>query len=221
MKKQILLFASIAISTLAMAQAKPSFGLRGGITSSTMKGDAVNSLNSLIDYTNGKVTTHPHTGFYGGAYASIPLGNTVSIEPGVYYAQKGYEMKGELNVKNMEFLGINGKAELQSHYIDMPLLLKVDIGGLQVFAGPQVSYLAQADLRTTAGVLGFNVFNRKMDATEQFNRWDAGITGGLGYQFANGLNIRASYDHGLSKVDANQNFDSYNRSFKVGLGFGF
>jgi hypothetical protein len=221
MKKQILLMASIAITTLAMAQSKPSFGIRGGVTSSTMKGDAINSLNSLLDYTDGKVTTNPRTGFYGGAYVNIPLGSSISVEPGVYYAQKGYELKGELNIKNMEFLGVNAKAQLQSHYIDMPLLLKADIGGLQVFAGPQVSYLAKADLRTTAGVLGFNVLNRTMEATEQLNRWDAGITGGLGYQFANGVNIRASYDHGLSKADANQNFDSYNRSFKVGLGFSF
>ena len=213
--------ASIVISTLAMAQAQPSFGIRGGVTSSTMKGDAVNSLNSLLDYTDGKVTTNARTGFYAGAYTNIPLGGGISVEPGVYYAQKGYELKGELNVKNMEFLGMNAKAQLQSHYIDIPLLLKADLGGLQVFAGPQVSYLAKADLRTTAGVLGFNVLNRKMDATEQLNRWDAGITGGLGYQFANGVNIRASYDHGLSKADANQNLDTYNRSFKVGLGFSF
>lgn len=213
--------ASIVVSTFAMAQAQPSFGIGGGVTSSTMKGDAVNSLNSLLDYTDGKVTTKSRTGFYGGAYANIPLGGGISVEPGVYYAQKGYELKGELNIKNMEFLGMNAKAELQSHYIDIPLLLKADLGGLQVFAGPQVSYLAKADLRTTAGVLGFNVLNRKMDASEQLNRWDAGITGGLGYQFANGVNIRASYDHGLSKADANQNLDTYNRSFKVGLGFSF
>jgi hypothetical protein len=105
--------------------------------------------------------------------------------------------------------------------VDLPLLLKANVGGLEVFAGPQVSYLAKSDLKTTAGILGFNVLNRTMDATEQFNRWDAGVTGGVGYQFANGLNISAAYDHGLSKVDANERFDSYNRSFKVGLGFRF
>jgi hypothetical protein len=221
MKKQILLLAAIVVSTFAMAQTQPSFGLRGGLTSSMIKGDAVKSLNSLLDYTDGMVATKSRTGFYGGAYATIPLSNSVSVEPGVYYAQKGYELRGELNIKNMDFLGINAKAQLQSHYIDMPVLLKANIGGLQVFAGPQVSYLAKADLRTTAGVLGFNVLNRKLDATEQFNRWDAGITGGLGYQFANGVNIMASYDHGLSKADANKSLESYNRAFKIGLGYSF
>ena len=90
-----------------------------------------------------------------------------------------------------------------------------------MFAGPQVSYLAKADLKTTAGVLGFNFLNNTTDATQQFNRWDAGITAGLGYQLANGVNLMAAYDHGLSKADAGQNMNAYNRAFKVGLGFSF
>lgn len=221
MKKQFLLFATIVISAVGFAQSKPSFGVRAGATSSSLKGDAVNSLQNLLDYTNGGISTTNHTGFFGGVNASIPVSELVSFEPGIYYAQKGYEMKGELNVKGIEFLGANAKAKLSSHYVDLPLLLKLNFNGLQLFAGPQVSYLAKADLRTTAGALGFNVLDKTMDATDQFNRWDAGVTGGIGYKFPNGFNISASYDHGLSKVDANQNFDSYNRSFKVGVGFNF
>lgn len=221
MKKQFLLLSTIIISTLAMAQTKPSFGIRGGVTSAGMQGDAVDNLNNLLDYTNGRVTTNKRTGFFSGAYASIPLGNLFTVEPGVYYAQKGYEVRGALSVKGAEFLSANANAQLTSHYIDVPLVLKANMNGLQIFAGPQVSYLAKADLRTTAGVLGFNLLNKKMDATEQFNQWDAAITGGLGYQFKNGMNITAAYDHGLSKADANKNFDSYNRTIKIGIGYSF
>ena len=71
----------------------------------------------------------------------------------------------------------------------MPVLVKANINGFQVFAGPQVSYLAQADLRTSAGVLGFNLLDKTMNATEQFNRWDVALTGGVGYQFKNGVNV--------------------------------
>jgi hypothetical protein len=221
MKKQILLSATVLIVSLSFAQSQPSFGIHAGLTSSKMQGDAVNNLQNLLDYTNGAISTSSHTGFFAGTNASIPLTELVSIEPGLYYDQKGYEMKGELNIKGVEFLGANAKAKLTSHYVDLPLLLKLNLNGLQVFAGPQVSYLAKASLRTTAGALGFNVLDKTMDATDQFNRWDVGVTGGIGYQFTNGFNIRASYDYGLSKVDANQNFDSYNRSFKVGVGFNF
>jgi hypothetical protein len=221
MKKQILLFASIAISAIGFAQSKPSFGIRAGISSSSLKGDAVNSLQSLLDYSNGAITTSGHTGFFAGANASIPVSELVSVEPGIYYSQKGYNMKGEMSLKGVEFLSANAQAKLTSHYVDVPLLLKLNLNGLQLFAGPQVSYLAKADFRTTAGALGFNVLDKTMDATNQFNRWDAGVTGGIGYKFQNGFNISAAYDYGLSKVDANQNFDSYNRSFKVGVGYNF
>lgn len=221
MKKQILLFASIVITAVSLAQSKPSFGIRGGLTSSSMKGDAVTNLQDLLDYTNGAVTTSGRTGFFAGANVSIPVSDLVSVEPGIYYSQKGYEMRGELNFKGVEFLGINGKARLTSHYVDLPVLLKLNLNGLQLFAGPQISYLTRADLKTTAGVLGFNLLNKTMDATDQFNQWDAAVTGGIGYKFENGVSISASYDHGLSKVDANQNFDSYNRSFKLGLEFNF
>lgn len=221
MKKQILLLASLAIASLSFAQSQTSFGIKAGITSSGLKGDAVNSLQNMLDYTDGAITTSNRIGFFGGVNASIPVSDLVSIEPGLYYSQKGYQMKGELNLKGVEFLGANAQAKLTSHYVDLPVLLKLNFNGLQLFAGPQVSYLAKADLRTTAGALGFNVLDKTMDATDQFNRWDAGITGGIGYKFANGFNISASYDHGLSKVDANQNLDSYNRGFKVGLGFNF
>jgi hypothetical protein len=221
MRKKILLFCSLAFSTIIFAQTSPSFGVRAGLSSAKMSGDAANNLNDLLDFTNGGVTTNSHTGFFGGGYVNIPLTSQLSVEPALYYTQKGYELRGELNVKGLDFLGANAKAKLTSNYIDLPILLKGNFSGFQVFAGPQISYLTKADLRTTAGLLGFNLLNKTMDGTEQFNRWDAGITGGVGYQFVNGLNITAAYDHGLSKADKNQNMEAYNRSFKVGLGISF
>lgn len=221
MKKKFLLAASILVSTLAMAQTRPVFGVRAGVSSASMQGDAVNSLKDLLDFTNGAITTGSHTGYFAGAYANIPLTEKLSVEPAVYYTQKGYELSGELNIKGAEFLGANARARLNSQYIDVPVVVKASMGGLQLFAGPQVSYLTKAELNTKAGALGFNFLNSKSDATQQFNRWDAGLTGGIGYQFSNGLNITAAYDHGLSRADANKNMNAYNRSFKVGLGFTF
>lgn len=221
MRKKIVFAALFFVSAFAFAQSSPSFSIRAGFTSAGMKGEAVNSLQNMISYSNGVITTGSRTAVFGGASVAFPLSNSVSIEPGLYYSQKGYEMRGAFNLKEAEAFGAKAKAELQSHYIDLPLLVRGSIGGLQVFAGPQVSYLAQADLRTTAGVLGFNLFSRKMDATEEFARWDAGVTGGIGYRFANGFQLAAAYDHGLSKADKNRNADAYTRTVKVGVGFSF
>jgi hypothetical protein len=221
MKNKILLTLFVGISSFTFAQAPMTFGIRAGLSSTGMRGDAVNNLSSLLDYTDGMVTTGNRTGFYAGGYVNIPLDNMLSFEPGIYYTQKGYELKGELNVKGLEFLGANAKAQLQSQYIDIPVLLKANLGGFQIFAGPQLSYLMKADLRTTASVLGFNLLDRKMDATSQFSRWDAGITGGIGFDISKNINITASYDYGLQKVDVNKNVNAYNRGFKVGIGVGF
>ena len=186
-----------------------------------MRGDAVNNLNNLLDYADGMVTTLNRTGFFAGAYATIPLSEKISLEPGLYYTQKGYELRGELGFKGLEFLGANAKATLQSDYIDIPILLKANLGGLQVFAGPQISYLAQSKLRSSAGVLGLNLFNNSLDATDQFNRWDMAATAGIGFQFKGGVNLSAAYDYGLSKVDANKNVNGYNSAIKIGLGISF
>jgi hypothetical protein len=221
MKKKFLLFATLLTTAFAMAQNASTVTVRAGVASSDMRGDANNSLNDLLGFTNGMISTTGRTGFFAGASANIPLTSLFSVEPGLYYTQKGYQLKGDLDIKAIDFLGVNAKAALNSSYIDIPLLLKANTGGLEIFLGPQLSYLTKAELRTTAGALGFNVVDSKLDATDQFSRWDAGVTGGIGYQFGNGFNIRAAYDHGLTKADANRNLDTYNRSIKLGLGFRF
>lgn len=221
MKNKILLIAAILIASVSLAQQSTTFGIKAGLSAAGLRGEAVNNLQNVLDFADGMITTSDRAGLFAGANVSIPLGEMVSIEPGLYYSQKGYQLRGDLNLKGVEFLGANARANLGMHYIDLPVLVKANLNGFQVFAGPQVSYLAQADLRLTAGVLGINLLNRKLDATGQFNRWDAGITGGIGYEFKNGISLSAAYDHGLSRVDANQSINSYNRAFKVGIGMRF
>lgn len=221
MKTTFLLFFSMLLSGLAFSQNVTTLGVRGGILSSGIRGDASDNLSQLLDKTNGFVQTSDRLGFFAGVNADIPVSENFHIEPGLYYAQKGYDLKGDFSLKGVEFLGASAKASLQTQYIDLPVLLKGNFGGLQVFAGPQISYLAQANLKTTAGVFGINLLNKTLDATNQFNRWDAALTGGVGYQFENGLNIMASYDYGLMKIDANENVNAFNRGIRLGIGMNF
>ncbi len=220
MKKKILLSFVMFVSVASFAQ-QVHFGVGGGVTSYSVKGDAAENLNQVLSFTNGIVTTGPVTGFYGGGYANIALGNNFSVEPGLYYSTKGYAVTGSYVVKGIDFLNANATARLHSSYIEIPLLLKADFKGLQVFVGPQLAYLTNAVVKTSADLAGFNLYNGKMDVTSQLNQWDAGITGGIGYQFTNGIRITGSYDRGLSKIDAGQNIRSNNQGFKIGAGFQF
>ena len=214
------IFSLLLLSSVSFAQV--GFGIRAGLNSSNWKGDAATSLTDLTGITNGYVTTSGRTGFHAGGFANIPIGEMFSIEPGVYYSQKGYTMKGELQLAKMDFLGANVTAQVQSHYIDIPVLIKAEVAkGLEIYAGPQVSVLAKNNLRLRAGALGFNVLNRNIDITDNFNNTDFAIVGGVAYTFDNGFSINGGYDHGLSRLDKNGMFNAYNRNFKVGVGFRF
>lgn len=222
MKKHLSFSLCLFAALFATAQSsKTTFGIRGGAVQAGLQGDAVQSFQNLIDYTKGAVTTGSRTGVFGGGFVSIPVSEKFSIEPALYYSQKGYELRGALNIKGAEFIGANARAQLTTQYIDLPVLAKANFNGFQVFAGPQVSYLADANLRVSAGALGFTFLKNTQSVTNNFNRVDLGLTGGVGYQLGNGVNLTAAYDHGLSKVDKNQNFDLHNRVVRLGVGFRF
>ena len=207
---------------VAKVNAQLKYGVNAGLNHSSWKGDAVGSLEKIIDLSNGYITPQARNGIYAGGFVEMPLGGKISLQSGAYYSQKGYTLKGSIAGDKFDFLGVSAKAQLQSHYIDVPLLVKAEVAkGLQVYAGPQLSYLVKNNLKMDAGLLGFSLINANTDVTQYFNRADVAITGGASYTFDNGFSINAGYDHGLSRLDKNSNFKSYNRTFKVGVGFTF
>ena len=222
MKKIYTLIAVLFLFAVTQVNAQTRFGVNAGLNYSTWKGDAVGSLNDLFEFSNGMINTQPKAGLFAGGFAEMPLGAGISIQPGVYYSQKGYSMRGEIGGDKIDFLNAGARADLTSHYIDIPVVFKAEVAkGLQVFAGPQLSYLVKSNLKMDAGLLGISLFKTNIDVTDNFNKADWGITGGVGYSFDNGFSINAAYDHGLSRVDKNSTFESFNRNFKVGVGFRF
>ena len=220
--KRIFTTAAVIALSITAVTAQTGFGIQAGVINSAWKGDALNSLNSVVDLTNGYISTTSKTGFTVGGYATIPVAEKIYLEPGISYSQKGYTMKGDLKIDALKFLGANASAKVEAHYIDVPLVLKAEVAkGLTVFAGPQVSYLVKNNIHVNAGILGISLMNSKLDITDQFNRMDMGVTGGVGYKFDNGFNLKAGYDHGLSKLDKNDHFKAYNRALKFTVGFTF
>src|SRR5688572_20115738 len=102
MKKGILLIIAFFFTFISFAQDKASFGIKGGFSSARMEGDAMNSLDNLVDLAGGRITTASRQGFFAGGNVSIPVSQNFSIEPGLYYTQKGYEMKGDLQWKEVD-----------------------------------------------------------------------------------------------------------------------
>jgi hypothetical protein len=213
----ILLFA---VSFGVTAQVKPV--VKAGVINSTWKGDAYESFGSLLDKTDGYLKDRNRNGFYIGGAVDVPLGDNFSIEPGLIYTQRGYGVKGNLTINALKIDMLNARATSQMHYVDVPVLFKVKpAGGFTVFAGPQVSYLVNNNLRADVNVLGFSLLNTNLDITNQFNRLDVGVTGGIGYESESGIGVSAAFERGFNRLDKNQNFSVFNQGIKVGLTYKF
>lgn len=207
-------------SSVGFAQIKPI--LKAGIINSSWKGEAQQTLTSLTDKAEGFIDTRNRTGFYAGGAVDIPVADGFSIEPGLIYTQRGYGLRGTLTINAIKIDALNARATAQMHYVDLPVLLKVKpAGGFTVFAGPQVSYLVNNNLRADVNVLGFSLLNTNLDITNQFNRLDVGVTGGIGYESESGIGVSAAFEKGFNRLDKNQSFRVFNQGVKVGLTYKF
>lgn len=192
MKKNLLIF-SFAFLTGVSANAQSGLGIRGGANFFNFGGNDVseNAYTSRI-------------GFHVGVYASLLGAGPISIEPGIYYSVKGTQNDDALNTRAI------------LNYVDVPVLLRLKFGeGFNVFAGPQVSFLANSKFEGDFG--GSTV---SLD-TESVKETDAALVFGLGYNLPKGLNIQGSYDYGFTPIFKNSDADVYNRGFKVSLGYTF
>jgi Outer membrane protein beta-barrel domain len=202
--------------------AQITYGIRTGINFSKWEGADLQIIEDLVDKTEGYVETKGKRGLHIGGYVRIPISDVFVFEPGLQYSKKGYALVGDFQVPVLKYVGLNVGARVQSHYIDIPLVIKANpAGGLMIFAGPQLSLMARSTLNAKLGILGISIFNRGFSITERFNKADLGLTGGIGYEFENGLNLQAGYDHGLSPLDKNNNYEAYNRVIKVSVGYTF
>jgi hypothetical protein len=197
-------------------------GIRAGVNVSDWSGDAVQSVMNVTDFTNGAVTKEMKPGFHAGLYATLPLGPSFAIEPGISYSEKGTKLVGTIPFEPLDFLNTRVTATSRMAYIDVPVLAKAYITpGFYIFAGPQASFLVSNQARVEASALGFSAYKQDFDIKDQFRPVDFSVMGGLGYQSASGIGFSAGYDYGLSSLDKNNRFDVYNRTIKASINYSF
>lgn len=137
------------------------------------------------NFTNANFDTDPLMGFHAGAIVGFDLIKGLSVQEEFLFSTQGAEIKGDNSLFD--------KDKLELSYISVPILLKYKTSiGIYIEAGPQFNMLV-SDVKDT----GFDEFADKVDA---------GVAGGIGYQFKN-LGIGARYYTGLTKVGK---FDSSN-----------
>lgn len=191
MKNQIKFLTAIAFIGLSLTSVQaqsnsdePQFGIKGGVNFSNIYSTEVDDDNVL-------------TSFNAGIYGSFPVGDIISIQPELLYSRKG----GELVYDNAI---ATGKTQFKLNYIEVPVLLKVNItDNLSVHAGPYFSYLIGAEVNNDANGSAAD-FDDAYD-NDDFNKFDVGISGGIGYDF-NSIGIGARYNYGFSTIGKEREF---------------
>jgi hypothetical protein len=189
-----LIFASLVITfmTLTNANAQDSaskFGIKGGVNFSNLYTEDVDDNNVL-------------TGFNVGFFAKLPISNNISLQPEISYTGKGAEL-----VYNNAL--VSGTAQFKLDYIEVPLLLVVNVTkNFNIHAGPYAAYMVSAKTTNKSDSGSYN-FEDNID-TDDFNKFDAGLAGGVGLDFEP-VSFGVRYNYGLTKIgkeDSSTSFSS-------------
>ena len=184
-----LIFASLVLSfmsfTAVQAQEKTaSFGFKGGLNFSNLYTDNVDDNNVL-------------TGFNAGLYAKFPISNNIAIQPEISYTTKGAEL-----VYNNAF--VQGTAKFNVNYIEVPVLLVMNItDNFNVHVGPYAAYMVSGKTTNDSKLISTRT---ELD-TNDFNKFDAGLAGGLGIDL-DVVNFGVRYNYGLTKIEKDDSFIS-------------
>lgn len=242
MKKSLALtLALVSAAAVAHAQDAGGFriGIKAGATYSNVSGDNVNLLtgnNYSTDLGDYKL------GYNGGISATIPLSSDgfFSFSPELLYNRKGYEISS--TQKSGLAAGVSSVEQEQQrvlHYLDVPLLAKINAGGLFFELGPQVSYLfgSKTKAQTTTkynngtkdkvedngGFLDYTGLSRDEAYKSDLAQFDISGVAGVGYMTDGGISLGLRYARGFNSLldtkDTNNDIKAFNNAYTLQLGY--
>ncbi len=120
-------------------------------------------------------------GFHVGVFADVPVVlDFMSVQPELSYSVKGTAYKP-----------LNERQTLNMNYVDFLLPVAFKLGSIDVQVGPFASYLISTP--------DYTVYNDNTVIIDAFNKFDAGLTAGLTYNFNHFL-IGIRYNQGFIDV---------------------
>lgn len=168
------------------------------------------------------------TGFHIGAVYNIDLIGSFSIEPGLYFSQKGFTLDGEELVvgdPNQSLFDLSSyslKGDANMNYLEVPVnvkykLLDLSILGLDAHIGPFVAYGLGGKLEDT------KIFDK--DGLD-YKRFDFGLQMGVGAVLINKIYAGVNYDMSLTKINEAEgikkdNLKEKNHVWMISVGLNF
>jgi hypothetical protein len=216
MKKVLLLSFMAGIALHAQAQSDVRLGIKAGATLSSFSGGDVSDAKYKF-------------GFNGGLTANFGINDRLSFQPELLYSMKG--VKGE----DSETLNMGGdiyssseKVSVTLHYIDIPLLFKLNSNQLFFEAGPQLGFIAGQKTTdegtityTRGGSTTTQNFSRSSTSTDGLRKVDVGYVLGVGYQLSEDVSLGLRYNGGFTSIDKDGNAKAHNSAFQLQLGYLF
>ncbi|MCB2378903.1 PorT family protein [Hymenobacter sp. BT635] len=200
-KTTVLLSLLAAIGLTTTAQAQVRFGVKGGVNLSSYSGLTKEQKEIDENLVNAN----------GGVMMNAPLSDDgfFSIQPELLYSGKGIKFKFD-----------GGETVERTHYVDLPILAKINADGFIFEAGPQVGYMVTRKGTLTAG--GETAEDSDFNGV---NRFDLGYVAGVGYELESGLGFGIRYNGGLldvaKEVDGQETFNTKNSVFQFQVGYLF
>ena len=150
------------------------------------------------------VTVENTNGLAAGVSYSIPLAKGFAIVPGVYYT---YTNKTGMKSGELFGLKLKGEADLQEHYVTVPLHLSF---GAEInpdfkvflFAGPSFCAGIASTIHGSADIAGglVNLDTGKFDnygEDSTYGRFDVLVGGGIGFDLLKRVRFKVGYDCGM------------------------
>lgn len=136
-------------------------------------------------------------GFNAGVFAKLPIAKFLAIQPELYFTTKG----AQINYKNAF---VDGDARFRLNYIELPVLLVVNINqNFNIHGGPYAGYLVNSSVSNKSNASAFD-FEKNLN-NDDYNRFDAGLAVGAGLDIG-AVGIGARYSYGFTKVGKERTF---------------
>lgn len=173
----------------------------------------VNYSNIIKDDGNNNFKTDYLVGYHAGLTLDIKLSDNLAFTPEALYSTKGYKSSSTF-----------GEFTQTTHFIDVPILASIKLGGgLNLVAGPQVSFLLSTNNKFETG---FGTAQQQIveNDADRFKKSLAGGVVGFRYDFSNKIGINGRYALDFQKNNENgssQTPEYKNQVFQLGLGIKF
>jgi len=179
MKKIMVLVVVLAVGFLGVVSAEGlGYGAKAGLNLANITGD---------DVEDAKIKP----GMTIGGFATIPLGDKLSVRPEILFTQKGYRIKESED-------GYDYKGKAKMNWLDIPILAVYEVAeGIKAFVGPYFDLYLGGEFVVESD---FGDFDEKIEG-EDVNSLGMGLMFGGAYGVIENIDVEARVALGLTSMD--------------------